>query len=113
MFSLGHFIWLGIILVIVVTALTLLKKYNVSTAKVGKISMIIAIVGKVVHLALSMKESSGGGMVIDQTQLDFHLCSVQVYGANYGNRRINGVTYTNRGGRPNHAKSVAIYGSPR
>jgi hypothetical integral membrane protein (TIGR02206 family) len=79
MFSLGHFIWLGIILVIVVTALTLLKKYNVSTAKVGKISMIIAIVGKVVHLALSMKESPDGGMVIDQTQLDFHLCSVQVY----------------------------------
>jgi hypothetical integral membrane protein (TIGR02206 family) len=79
MFSLGHFIWLGIILVIVVTALTLLKKFSVDTAKVGKISMIIAIVGKVVHLALSMKESSDGGMVIDQTQLDFHLCSVQVY----------------------------------
>ena len=79
MFSLGHFIWLGIILVIVVTALTLLKKFSVDTAKVGKISMIIAIVGKLVHLALSMKESSDGGMVIDQTQLDFHLCSVQVY----------------------------------
>ena len=79
MFSLGHFIWLGIILVIVVTALTLLKKFNVSTAKVGKISMIIAIVGKIIHLALSMKESADGGMVIDQTQLDFHLCSIQVY----------------------------------
>ena len=79
MFSLGHFIWLGIIVVIVVTALTLLKRFNVSTLKVGKISMIIAIFGKLMHLALSMKETSDGGMVIDQTQLDFHLCSIQVY----------------------------------
>ena len=79
MFSLGHFIWLGILAVVIITALVLLKKYNVSHALVGKVVMVIAIVGKLIHLMLSLKESSDGGMVINQTQLDFHLCSIQVY----------------------------------
>lgn len=79
MFTLEHFIWLGVIAIIDILALLLLKKYNVSHQLVGKVAMVIAIFGKLLHLFLSMKSTSDGGMVIDQTQLDFHLCSIQVY----------------------------------
>ena len=79
MFSLGHFIWLGIFIVVIVTALILLKKYNVSPLTVGKIVTVIAVVAKLFHLSLSMAPSSDGGMVLKQSQLDFHLCSIQVY----------------------------------
>lgn len=79
MFSLGHFIWLGIFAAIIIAALILLKKYEISPILVGKISMTIAIIGKLIHLGLSMIPSSDGGMVVSQTQLDFHLCSIQVY----------------------------------
>jgi len=79
MFSLGHFIWLGIFIVVIVTALILLKKYNVSPLTVGKIVTVIAVVAKLFHLSLSMGPSSDGGMVLKQSQLDFHLCSIQVY----------------------------------
>ncbi|MBQ3253655.1 MAG: YwaF family protein [Acholeplasmatales bacterium] len=79
MFTTGHFIWLIIISLCIITSLILLKKYKVSPAFVGKIAMIIAILGKLYHLTLSMKDTGDGGMVINQTQLDFHLCSIQVY----------------------------------
>ena len=79
MFSLGHFIWLGIFIVVIVTALILLKKYNVSPLTVGKIVTVIAVVAKLFHLSLSMAPSPDGGMVLKQSQLDFHLCSIQVY----------------------------------
>lgn len=79
MFTTGHFIWLIIIALCIITTLIILKKHKISTSLVGKIAMAIAITGKLVHLALSMKDTGDGGMVINQTQLDFHLCSIQVY----------------------------------
>lgn len=79
MFTLGHLIWLGIFAIIYILIFFLLKKYNVSHSHVGKVVMIIAIVAKLCHVALSMTESKDGGMIIKQSQLDFHLCSIQVY----------------------------------
>lgn len=78
MFTLQHFIWLGIAISLIVTALILLKKYNVSPKIVGKVAMIIAIAGKLFHLFLSIKDTGDGGVIL-QSQLDFHLCSIQVY----------------------------------
>ena len=79
MFTVGHFIWLGIFAVVIISLLLVLKKFQVSSATVGKIVMIVAIVAKLFHLSLSMIESEYGGMILKQTQLDFHLCSIQVY----------------------------------
>ena len=73
MFSLGHFIWLGIFATVIVTALILLKKFNVSPLTVGKIVTVIAVVAKLFHLSLSMIPSANGGMVLKQTQLDLWL----------------------------------------
>lgn len=79
MFSTAHFIWLLIIAAAIVTASVLLKRFKVSHAVVQKTVCIVLIILKVFHLSLSMKVSGHGGMIIDQPQLSFHLCSLMIY----------------------------------
>ena len=63
----------------IVAASLILKKFGTSHAAVQRTVFVLLVVLKLFHLALSMKESPHGGMVIDQTQLSFHLCSVMIY----------------------------------
>ena len=63
----------------IVAASLILKKFGTSHAAVQRAVFVLLVVLKLFHLALSMKESVHGGMVIDQTQLSFHLCSVMIY----------------------------------
>ena len=79
MFTLGHLIWLLAILVLVVASLILTKKFKCARTNVELVVVILLIFLKVVHLAVSMKELPDGGMVLHQTQLSFHLCSIQIY----------------------------------
>lgn len=79
MFSVGHFIWLGIFAVIIAAALIVIKKRNVSGRAVQKTVFYLTVALKFFHVSLSMKEFPHGGLVIDQTQLAFHLCSLMVY----------------------------------
>ena len=79
MFSLGHFIWLGSLIAIIVFVLILLKKKNIQTNTVQKTVMFLLIVLKIFHMALSMKEMPDGSYVLNQTQLSFHLCSIMIY----------------------------------
>lgn len=79
MFSLGHFIWLGIFAVLITALLLFIKKRGVSGRCVQKTVFYLTVAVKLFHVSLSMKESPDGGMVIDQTQLAFHLCSLMVY----------------------------------
>lgn len=79
MFTLPHFIWLIAISAIITVVLIVIKKFKPSTALVQKTVFIILIIFKLFHSALSMKKSEFGGYVMDQTQLSFHLCSIQIY----------------------------------
>lgn len=79
MFTLAHFVWLAAIAAAVVAFLLVSQKLNVSHGTVQKIVFIVLVILKVFHLSLSMKESPHGGMVINQTQLSFHLCSIMIY----------------------------------
>ena len=79
MFSLGHFIWLGSLITIIVFVLILLKKKNIQKNTVQKTVMFLLIVLKIFHMALSMKEMPDGSYVLNQTQLSFHLCSIMIY----------------------------------
>ena len=63
----------------IVAASLILKKFGTSHAAVQRAVFVLLVVLKLFHLALSMKEAVHGGMVIDQTQLSFHLCSVMIY----------------------------------
>lgn len=79
MFTTNHFIWLGVIALLIAIALTVVKKLKVSNKAVGKVVMILLIVLKIFHMSLSMKESEFGGYILNQTQLSFHLCSIMIY----------------------------------
>ena len=79
MFSIGHFIWLGAIAAAITAALILVKHFKPSARSVQSAMTALLIVLKLFHLSLSMKATSDGGFVLNQTQLSFHLCSIQIY----------------------------------
>ncbi len=79
MFGLSHFVWLGSIAVLIALALIAVRRFNFSHLGVGRAVMVVLIILKLFHMALSMKESEYGGYVINQTQLSFHLCSIMIY----------------------------------
>jgi hypothetical integral membrane protein (TIGR02206 family) len=79
MFTSAHFIWLLTFAVLIAAALTVIKKREIPQMAVQKTVFILLIVLKAFHLALSMKPTADGGMVLDQTQLSFHLCSIMIY----------------------------------
>lgn len=79
MFTAGHFIWLGVLGVIIAAALVSIKIFRIPHVAVRKAVFVTMIVLKLFHLCLSMKESPYGGFVISQTQLSFHLCSLMIY----------------------------------
>lgn len=79
MFTLPHFIWLLAIAAVIAAALILTKKFGTPHATVQKVVFILLVVLKVFHISLSMKELPDGSMVINQTQLSFHLCSIMIY----------------------------------
>lgn len=79
MFTTAHFIWLGTIAAVIAILLTVSVKCKIPTHTVHRVAAAVLAVLKVFHLSLSMKESTFGGLVISQTQLSFHLCSIMVY----------------------------------
>ena len=79
MFTLAHFIWLLCIGLLIAAAMILTSRLHISHAAVQKAVFYLLVPLKLFHLALSMKESEFGGLVIDQTQLSFHLCSIMVW----------------------------------
>ena len=79
MFTTNHFIWLGAIAALIATALIVIKKLHFTHRAVGKGTMLLLIVLKLFHMALSMKESEFGGYILKQSQLSFHLCSIMIY----------------------------------
>ena len=80
MFTLPHFIWLLAIALSITALLLLSKKFSPTHSFVQKAVMIGLVAMKIFHTALSMEESDvGGGYIVKQTNLDFHLCSIQIY----------------------------------
>ncbi len=79
MFTFGHFAWLGAIALVMIAAFILIKKFRPSHRAVLIVTTAVLIVFKLFHLSVSMKESADGGLILMQSQLSFHLCSIQVY----------------------------------
>ena len=79
MFTLAHFIWLGVIGTVIAATLFVVRRTGVSHRAVGRGTMLVLIALKVFHMSLSMKASPFGGYVLNQTQLSFHLCSIMIY----------------------------------
>ena len=79
MFTGNHFIWLAIIVTCITAAILLIKKFNPRKILISRIVLVLVVILKALHISLSMVESDFGGMVIEPTQLSFHLCSMQIY----------------------------------
>ena len=75
----SHFIWLGSIALLIGAAFVVINRFRVPQAVVQKTVLYLLIATKLLHTALSMKDAVGGGMVLDQSCMPFHLCSLMIY----------------------------------
>ena len=81
MFTLPHFIWLGIVCFIIIAMLFIQKKYNLSFSCVMNIMLTVSILSEVTKTLCNMEPAPGGrpGMILDPGDLPFHLCSIQIF----------------------------------
>ena len=79
MFTLKHFIWLGICLVFIVGMLILSKKLKFSLKRASLIMSIICIVSEVSKMMSDMQDNDFGGMSLSPRSLPFHLCSLMIF----------------------------------
>jgi hypothetical protein len=81
MFSLEHFIWIAISIVIIVGALLLQKKFKLSFNFVLNFMLVISVISEVVKISCNLLPSphTEGGMYLDPGDLPFHLCSIQIF----------------------------------
>ena len=79
MFTLKHFIWLGICLIFIVSMLILSKKLKFSLKRASLIMSIICIVSEVSKMMSDMQDNIDGGMSLNPKSLPFHLCSLMIF----------------------------------
>ena len=79
MFTLKHFIWLGICLIFIVGMIILAKKFKFSLKISSLIMSIICIVSEVSKMMSDMQDNVAGGMSLDPRSLPFHLCSLMIF----------------------------------
>lgn len=80
MFTLEHFIWLGLCAAFVagLCFLSVKKKFSLKTA--GLIMVAICLFSEISKIMSDMIESPKGGMHLDPLSLPFHLCSLMLFG---------------------------------
>ena len=79
MFTLKHFIWLGICLIFIVGMIILAKKFKFSLKTSSLIMSIICVVSEVSKMMSDMQDNVAGGMSLDPRSLPFHLCSLMIF----------------------------------
>ena len=81
MFTLEHFIWLGISAVLVTGLLIFSKKLKLKIDTVMTIMIIMSICSEVTKIMCNMLPSPHreGGRFLDPGDLPFHLCSIQIF----------------------------------
>ena len=79
MFTLNHFIFLGICAIFIAALLIYDKYRELSYDAVLNITVIGSVISECVKVFSSMIEGYGGGMHLDPYDLPFHLCSIQLF----------------------------------
>lgn len=81
MFTLTHFIWLGISVVIIIGLLFIQKKFNLSFETILTIMIVMSICSEVTKILCNMEPAPNGGtgLILDPGDLPFHLCSIQIF----------------------------------
>ena len=79
MFTLNHFIFLGICAFLVAALLVLDKFRPLSFDTVLNIAVIGSVISECIKIFSNMIEGYKGGMHLDPGDLPFHLCSIQIF----------------------------------
>ena len=81
MFSLNHFIWLGISVCLIISLLFIQKRFQLSFRFVLNMMLTVSIISEVVKILCNMEPAPDGrpGMILDPGDLPFHLCSIQIF----------------------------------
>lgn len=81
MFTLNHFIWLGILTALIVTLTVLTDKFRIPHKWVCYFMCFASACSEITKILTSMKNATGdeGGMVLKPSSLPFHLCTVQIF----------------------------------
>lgn len=79
MFTLNHFIWLGITIIIVVGMFLLIKYCKLSYETVLTIMCIVCAISELVKIFNNMELGYKDGRFLDPGSLPFHLCSIQIF----------------------------------
>ena len=79
MFTVNHFIWLGICLIFILIMLFLSLKYKFSLKKASLIMTFICLASEISKMMSDMQDNPAGGMSLDPRSLPFHLCSLMIF----------------------------------
>ncbi len=79
MFTLNHFIWLGIICVYVLALLFVTKRFRISFQNILYYMSAISIGSELLKTFVNMIASPDGGLHLDPGDLPLHLCSIQIF----------------------------------
>ena len=79
MFTVNHFIWLGLCALFVTVGLMAAKKTKMSKKTASYIAAGISIASEFSKIMSDMTDSDEGGMVLSPKSLPFHLCSMMIF----------------------------------
>ena len=79
MFTVNHFIWLGICLIFILIMLFLSLKYKFSLKKASLIMTFICLASEISKMMSDMQDNPAGGMSLEPRSLPFHLCSLMIF----------------------------------
>ena len=79
MFSLKHFIWIIICIILIVGLILFAKKFKFSLKTASLIMSIICVVSEISKMMSDMQDNVRGGMSLDPRSLPFHLCSLMIF----------------------------------
>ncbi len=79
MFTLEHFIWIGICIVFIAGLTLASVKFKFSFCTASFIMAGIALASELSKIFSHMQEGGDGGMVIEATALPLHLCSILIF----------------------------------
>ena len=79
MFSINHFIWLGLCTLAIVFGLAAAEKKHIDSHTAGMVMLVICGLSETCKILTHMLPSPEGGCALDPNALPFHLCSMQIF----------------------------------
>lgn len=79
MFTVNHFIWLGLCTLAIVFGLAAAEKKHIDSHTAGMVMLVICGLSETCKILTHMLPSPEGGCALDPNALPFHLCSMQIF----------------------------------